>query len=103
MMRFQDGNSQIKNGRNCKGMVRSGLARRGRVWHGEAGQGLKKLKSNNMPPKPARLARQCKICGFPYFVDEDELVDGICRGCREGQRGMSCREIHERRKVWIKI
>ena len=51
---------------------------------------------------PARLARLCKICGFPYFVDEDELVGGVCRGCREGQRGMSCREIHERRKVIIK-
>jgi len=52
---------------------------------------------------PGRLARQCKICGFPYLLDEDELVDDVCRGCRKGLRGMSCREIHERRKVRIKI
>ena len=58
------------------------------------------------PVKPspfARLARQCKICGFPYFVDEDELVGGVCRGCRGGQKGMTCKAIHERRRVEVKI
>ena len=53
------------------------------------------------PSKPTRLMRFCGVCGFPYFLDEDELVDGICRGCREGQKGMSCREVHERRKVKV--
>ena len=50
---------------------------------------------------PGRLARLCKVCGFPYFVDEDELVDDICRGCRGEEKGMNCREIHERRKVKV--
>ena len=62
-----------------------------------------KTRKLDRPCLRGRLARQCKICGLFFFLDEDELVGDVCRGCREGQKGMSCKAVHERRKVEVKI
>jgi len=62
-----------------------------------------RARTSDRQSLPGRLARLCKVCGLPYFLDEDELVGDVCRGCREGQKGMSCKAVHERRKVEVKI
>ena len=62
-----------------------------------------RARTSDRQSLPGRLARLCKVCGFPYFVDEDELVGDVCQGCRGGLKGMSCREVHKRRRVRIKI